>query len=42
LELIPERHPDPKGKAIAFLIISLMAVVSVVVLLLQLSSFAKN
>ncbi len=37
-ELIPERHPDLKGKAIAFLIISLMAVVSVIVLLLQLSS----
>ena len=39
-ELIPERHPDLKGKAIAFLIISLMAVVSIVVLLLQLSSIA--
>jgi hypothetical protein len=38
LELIPERHPDLKGKAIAFLVISLMAVVSIVVLLLQLSS----
>jgi len=38
LELVPERHPDLKGKAIAFLIISLMAVVSVIVLLLQLSS----
>jgi hypothetical protein len=37
LELIPDRHPDVKGKAIAFLIISLMAVVSIVVLLLQLS-----
>ena len=37
-ELIPKRHPDLKGKAIAFLIISLMAVVSVIVLLLQLSS----
>jgi len=37
LELIPERYPDLKGKAIAFLIISLMAVVSVIVLLLQLS-----
>ena len=37
-ELIPERHADLKGKSIAFLIISLMAVVSVVVLLLQLSS----
>ena len=38
LALMPERHPDLKGKAIAFLIISLMAVVSVIVLLLQLSS----
>src|SRR5688572_29217037 len=37
-ELIPDGHPDLKGKAIAFLIISLMAVVSVIVLLLQLSS----
>ncbi len=37
-ELIPERHPDLKGKAIAFLIISLMAVVSVIVLLLQVST----
>ena len=37
-ELIPERHPDLKNKGIAFLIISLMAVVSIVVLLLQLSS----
>jgi len=41
LELIPGRHPDLKGKAIAFLIISLMAVVSVFVLLLQLSSLRK-
>lgn len=39
LALIPERHPDLNGKAIAFLIISLMAVVSIVVLLLQLSVF---
>lgn len=37
-ELIPERHPDLKGKTIAFLIISLMAVVTLIVLLLQLSS----
>jgi hypothetical protein len=37
-ELIPERHPDLKGKTSAFLIISLMAIVSIVVLLLQLSS----
>ena len=42
LELVPERHPDVKSKAIAFLIISLMAVVSIVVLLLQLSSLAKS
>ena len=41
-ELIPERHPDLKGKGIAFLIISLMGVVSVVVLLLQLSSLTEN
>jgi hypothetical protein len=41
-ELIPERHPDLKGKGIAFLIISLMAVVSVVVLLLQLSWVTMN
>src|SRR5690242_18483657 len=41
LELVPERHPDLKGKAIAFLIISLMAVVTIVVLLLQLSTFYK-
>jgi len=38
LELIPERHPDLRGKAMAFLIISLMAVFSVIVLLIQLSS----
>lgn len=42
-ELIPkkietEHHPDLKGKTIAFLIISLMAIVSVIVLLLQLVS----
>jgi hypothetical protein len=41
-ELIPERHPDLKGKGIAFLIISLMAVVSIVVLLLQLSSITRG
>ena len=35
-ELTPDRHPDLKGKAIAFLIISLMAVVTLMVLLLQL------
>jgi len=41
-ELIPERHPDLKGKGIAFLIISLMAVVSITVLLLQLASISKG
>ncbi len=34
-ELIPMQHEDLKGKGIAFLIISLMAVVSLVVCLLQ-------
>jgi hypothetical protein len=37
-ELIPEKHPDLNGKGIAFLIISLMAVVSIVVLALQIIS----
>ena len=41
-ELIPERHPDLKGKGIAFLIISLMAVVSAMVLLSQLSSITTD
>jgi hypothetical protein len=41
-ELIPEHHPDLKGKAIAFLIISLMAVVSLMVFLLQLAVFTKS
>lgn len=36
LDFIPERHPDLKGKAIAFLVISLMAVVTLITLLLQL------
>lgn len=40
-DLILNRHPDLKGKGIAFLIISLMAVVSVVVLLLQLVFLVK-
>lgn len=35
-ELIPTQHADLRGKGIAFLIISLMAVVSLIVLLLQL------
>jgi hypothetical protein len=41
-ELIPERHPEVKSKGIAFLIISLMAVVSLTVLLLQLSSITAG
>jgi hypothetical protein len=36
LNMVPDRHPDLKGKVIAFLIISLMAVVSVFVLITQL------
>lgn len=36
LEMIPQQHSDLKSKGIAFLIISLMAVVSICVLLLQL------
>jgi len=36
LELIPQNHPDLKSKTIAFLIISLMAVVTLMVLLIQL------
>ena len=35
LELTATQHPDVKGKALAFLIIGLMAVVSLVVSLLQ-------
>jgi len=34
-ELIPAQDPDLKGKGIAFLVISLMAVVSVMVVMLQ-------
>jgi hypothetical protein len=34
-ELIPSRHPDLNGKGIAFLVISLMAVVSIFVLIFQ-------
>lgn len=34
-ELIPTNHPDLKGKGIAFLIISLMAVTSLFVTILQ-------
>ena len=36
VELIPSAHPDLKGKCIAFLIISLMAIVSIFTLILQL------
>jgi Transmembrane proteins 14C len=36
-ELIPERSPDLKGKGVAFLIISLMAVVSLLVFVLQIA-----
>lgn len=42
LDLIPQRHADLRGKAIAFLIISLMAVVSIVVLIIQLASLIKS
>lgn len=35
VELIPTNHPDLKGKVIAFLIISLMAVVTIFTLALQ-------
>jgi hypothetical protein len=38
-ELIPSANVELKGKGIAFLIISLMAVVSIVVLMLQVISF---
>jgi hypothetical protein len=38
-ELIPSASNELKGKGIAFLIISLMAVVSIVVLMLQVVSF---
>jgi uncharacterized membrane protein (UPF0136 family) len=39
LELIPSQAEELKGKALAFLIISLMAVVSIVVLMLQVVHF---
>lgn len=39
-ELIPAAHPDLKGKGIAFLIISLMAVVSIFAFLLQIILFS--
>ena len=40
-ELIPIQHPDLKGKGIAFLVISLMAVVSIVVVMLQFIYFGS-
>lgn len=39
-EFLPAAHPDLNGKGIAFLIISLMAVVSMTVFILQLVQFA--
>lgn len=39
-ELIPSAHEELKGKGVAFLIISLMAAVSMVVMLLQIVSYA--
>jgi hypothetical protein len=41
-ELIPAGHPDLKGKGIAFLIISLMAVTSLIVFLIQVVTFASR
>jgi hypothetical protein len=41
-DLIPDRHPDLKGKGIAFLIISLMAIVSITVVLIELSWAASS
>ncbi len=41
LELISTQHADLKGKAIAFLIISLMAVVSLSVCLLQVAVYFR-
>jgi hypothetical protein len=38
-KLIPHNHPDLNGKGIAFLIISLMAVVTLVVLVFQLVAY---
>ena len=41
-ELIPIRHADLNGKGIAFLIIALMAVVSLVVLMIQVVALAST
>jgi len=40
--MIPEQSPDLKGKGIAFLVIGLMAVVSIFVTFLQIVSFLDN
>lgn len=40
--MVQQQHPDLKGKGIAFLIISLMAVVTSIVLLLQLAAISIN
>jgi hypothetical protein len=40
-KLIPAQHPDLPGKGIAFLIISLMAIVSLLVTMLQILNYAK-
>ena len=42
LDMIPNRNPDVNGKAIAFLVISLMAVVSIFVLILQATIVTGN
>jgi uncharacterized membrane protein (UPF0136 family) len=41
-KLIPSQHPDLNGKGIAFLIISLMAIVSLIVTMLQVVNFASG
>lgn len=40
-KLIPSQHPDLPGKGIAFLIISLMAMVSLIISMLQILNYAK-
>ncbi|HEY0743911.1 MAG TPA: hypothetical protein VGD40_20740 [Chryseosolibacter sp.] len=40
-KLIPSQHPDLPGKGIAFLIISLMAITSLIITLLQILNYAK-
>ena len=42
IELISAKDPETNAKAIAFLIISLMAVVSIFVLLLQLAEYVNH